>query len=452
MKRFSNAVLSLLLIGMVLWIAVSLLSQRPISIATLQISTETAEATFFPTLTEESTAFPTDAPTETQEMTPFPIETVETTPVPTADSPLPTPMPTEDLPIYRFHFSEPQQIFTSAYPASISDISQDAQRVLLQLHTNDSNFYNQIVSVDIPTGQVTTYGQREYVGGWHIDQLPTWIDSVNAVAYNYTDFDFTTFNNQAEPELRVAYEDHTNTVVDMGEFYLASLSSNSYLYYLKSSESPLLKIFDVAQRQNVFQNYAGLRSGKLRLNQQGTQIVSVQDTSFQILDLQSGSINEISIDTILMQKPNLCLHDNPEAGLRADISDVQWSKSGQKQAVIIDCVAQLLVANQLLVFDSTNQTWQMIDSPTRFIEQVNWLNDDRHLILTGAKSIDGNYAVTVFLLDTVSMKQLQPSQLPADALISPGEGVRLSPNGKRLLLQGGVDNQGSIYIVEISYP
>lgn len=119
MKRFSNVVLSLLMIGMVAWIVVALMSQNPVSVATSQLSTETAVAT----------------------------------PLPTIDSPLPTPQPTGELTLNDYEFSEPVTKLVKEHGVPILGWLPDDQRAIVI-----ANELFEIQTLDVSTGFTVSYG------------------------------------------------------------------------------------------------------------------------------------------------------------------------------------------------------------------------------------------------------------------------------------------------------
>lgn len=119
MKRFSNVVLSLLMIGIVGWVVVSLMLQSPMSVATSQFSTETAAAT----------------------------------PLPTIDSPLPTPQPTGELTLNDYEFDEPVTILVKKHGVPILGWLPDNQRAIVI-----ANELFEIQTLDVSTGVTVSYG------------------------------------------------------------------------------------------------------------------------------------------------------------------------------------------------------------------------------------------------------------------------------------------------------
>lgn len=134
---------------MVGWIAVSLMSQNPVSVATLQTSTKAAEITIFPNPTEYPTG--TEEATQTIESTPYPIETI--TPLPTIDSPLPTPQPTGELTLNDYEFSEPVTKLVKEHGVPILGWLPDNQRAIVI-----ANELFEIQTLDVSTGFTVSYG------------------------------------------------------------------------------------------------------------------------------------------------------------------------------------------------------------------------------------------------------------------------------------------------------
>jgi len=394
------------------------------------------------------------SPIETPIPSPYPPSATPPSPgPPTAPVPPCTfegqPAPVEpDFTLEAYQFSEPQIVLTHSAAIGIAGWLPDGQRLLITRDVPGTN--RQTIDVlDVQTGELTTYAEREGSSG-----KPVWLPTLQAVAY------LTLVAEEGReqpiryhPELWVSYgtPQQVERLTSDVEGTPAVDPDGKRLWFFLRSEPDRLQVYDMETKsiQVAPLDLAPLRylkpglewamrdrspEFKMAWRPDGSQAVFYSQFWTFLLDLKAGQWCELSLGDY---KPEAM--DIPPWPLQA-----QWSPNGRYVAFITaDSLQAPFRRTQLTFLDMetggrrTLSPGPDIEPGRHYVHDIAWAANTQQLIaLAQTETVQGRPIQKLYLIDapTGDTQQVMPDYIFGGGAIE-GWQLAWSPNEQTLAVK-----------------
>jgi len=265
----------------------------------------------------------------------------------------------------QIRFGEPRVVFTNTGLIKIHDWLPDNRRLLLEVEDpkrQDPAIHYRIVTLDLPTGEITEYGRRR---DW--DASPVWLEKARGVA-------FTIWNTWAgeSPQVHLGFAGGQVRVLDRHAYAsLAADPQTGNLFYLKQEDpTNTLQVVDVAQGLTVASplRQDNLPWGELRVDPTGQWLASFR-----------GRLSHAPLHLANRHKTNVT---------RVEFDswwplDGTWSPDGRRLALVLGNGDMLISISKLALLNPETLKWQFINLPAQFITELEWGPSSRFLLVRG---------------------------------------------------------------------
>ena len=338
----------------------------------------------------------------------------------TVDSPLPTPIPTQDteLDLEDYEFGEPQVILRSPTSLSIVKWLPDNRRVLLvQGEPKDAAYYR-IETFDLLTEESIYYGR---FGPMY--PKVAWLEKAQKVAFIGYDGGSTYLqvSGRNASEAITPITDEMREVDARDDLVVAMKwgASQPVVFDSKGNAQKIpavdLSEYDITSDQPFL---------KMRLHPFESSVAIFDPGGFVVFDLQSGDIRAFDLG-----------EDNSEtiSGKRW-AADAKWSPDGKQMALLVYVGSPPVQLTRVFILNLELEKTTEISLPMKFITDLEWAPNGQHLLVGGKNDISGDGEI--LLVDTVSLQHLRIEQVSKNFIYGDiGLNVQWSSDGNKLLIR-----------------
>ena len=342
----------------------------------------------------------------------------------------------------QIQFGQPTVVFTSTQLIKIIQWLPDNRRLLLELGVGNAR----MITLDTTSGDVAEYAYRP-----ENDIAPVWVDKANGIAYQ-----FCPSNRPCEVRFTRAAQE-PRTLAEGGTRLAVHHPTGRIL--VSGPRTPLLAIDPLHARRVAppvvipraperAPFFVGRWSDYVSVDPRGRWLAHVwgdqNGIHVDVVDIGGRGLRTVRIWDREMEMLS------GEGGFRWRPGATVWSPGGRYMAVIMEGWVNLLMVSRVAIVDPENGTWRWLDLPSRFVDEVDWAPDGRHMLIVGADLATGEHMNTLWVVDTMSGNYRRPNELPQGGMLVPGWSIAWAQNGKLLAIFGGIPNANAVLVTKVS--
>ncbi len=327
----------------------------------------------------------------------------------------------------QIEFGDPTVVFTTTRPLKILQWLPDNRRLLLEFGVGDAD----IVTLDTTRGEVTYYASRP-----ENDLAPVWVNKVNGIVYQFCP-------SNRPCEVRFVRAGQKPRTLSQGGTRLA-VHQPSGRVLVAGPQTPLLAV-DLVEGRRVAPPvlltpaperapfFIGRWSDYVSVDPRGRWLAhiwgNVDGVHIDITNITTGRAHPVRIWDEEMEMLS------GEGGFKWRPGASVWSPGGRYLAVIVEGWVNLLMTSKIAVIEPESGTWHWLDIPSRFVDEIDWAPDERHMLVKAGHERDdnGNMMPNAFwLIDTETTNVRRFNSFRIKYPTSGGAFMAWSPNGMKI--------------------